>query len=179
MFSISTGAGFLPSTVWMCDLVCFSHGTPSPPSPRSSRYLRSFPTKNPPQAVFFCCRPKHHLRTQQENLGICKKELTWALASITKKIPSSIPMSTNLVLKKLAKLLAREIYSQVLKSCSNGHCTVSPNKKSKDWHLYIFFFFYSYIYIHVYISIYTISSQSFRWHYPNANPTNNFETTLG
>lgn len=88
-------------------------------------------------------------------------------------------MSTNLVLKKLAKLLAREIYSQVLKSCSNGHCTVSPNKKSKDWHLYIYFFFYSYIYIHVYISIYTISSQSFRWHYPNANPTNNFETTLG
>ena len=60
------------------------------------------------------------------------------------------------MLKKLVKFLAHEISEafasfnlQVLKSCSNGHSTVSSNKKSKDWHLYIFIYLSIYLYIRI------------------------------
>ena len=109
--------------------------------PRNSEYLRSFSTKTPPQC--FRCRPKHHLRTQQENLGIRNKktDMNWGQCYYENTLLN--PNEYQFCVENTCEVLAREISGgfasfnlQVLKSCSNGHSTFSPNKKPKDWHLY-------------------------------------------
>ena len=148
--------------LWMCDLLCGFH-MQHPAIPRDSKKLWIFAfLLNKESTSVFSLSPQ---TSSKDTTGKCRntqqKKLTGA--SVTKKIPCSIPMNTNLALKTLVKFWHVNIWRFRIFQFASSQIMFKPalnfftKQETKELTFILCIYKYKYHFI------YAIPSYDFQW----------------